>query len=61
MRGTRVTMKKFDFGPGRNNILLVIDRCKTIDELKALWKTLTPEEQKMAKPFFTAQKKRVTI
>jgi hypothetical protein len=30
-----------------------------MDELKALWKTLTPEEQKMAKPFFAAQKKRV--
>lgn len=54
-------MKNFDLGPGRNNILLVIDRCKTMDELKALWKTLTPEEQKMAKPFFTAQKKRVII
>lgn len=51
--------KNFDLGPGRNNILLVIDRCKTMDELKDLWKTLSPEEQKMAKPFFTAQKKRV--
>ena len=52
-------MTNFKFEPGKTNLLLIIDRCKTVEELTNLWKTLTPEEQKMAKPFFAAQKKRV--
>lgn len=50
-------MKKFDFTPGRNNILLLISECATMDELMTLWRALTPDEQKMAKPFFSRQKK----
>lgn len=50
-------MKTFDFTPGRNNLLLLINECKTMDELMELWSVLTPDEQKMAKPFFTKQKK----
>lgn len=52
-------MTNFKFEPGKTNLLLLIDRCKTVDELKNLWEAITPEEQKMAKPFFTRQRKRV--
>ena len=52
-------MTNFNFEPGKTNLLLLIDRCKTVDELKKLWEAITPEEQKMAKPFFSRQRKRV--
>ena len=54
-------MKNFDFEPGKTNLLLLVDRCKTVDELKALWNAITPEEQKMAKPFFSRQRKRLQV
>ena len=44
-------------GSAENTILQCTNR--TVDELKALWEAITPEEQKMAKPFFTQQRKRV--
>lgn len=53
-------MTNFKLEPGKRNLLLIIDSCKSVEELTELWKTLTSTEQHAYKGFFT-EKKRILV
>ena len=47
-------------GPGRVNLLVVINQCETIEELTEVWNLLFEDEKKSFRPFFTKRKKELS-
>ena len=47
-------------GPGRVNLLIVINQCETMEELTEVWNLLFEDERKAFKQYFTKRKKKIS-